>query len=229
MADHHTIIRNSVCLCVCLLANRIIKWTMIHHRQVMGIQTFSSYSPPPIIYLCPFCVLISAELSFCLCLIYALPLKLATHTVIPHSSSIRSHFSLQFLASLTPLSFCLLLCVSLTLLLSLPLSSLHRYPNAFILPPLLFIQFVCLPGAVSIFFSPNCPLSFLSPPSAHYYLTAMLLYLICQPWCFHILLAYGELSLLYRSHQYLYRLVNPIRSKQMVSFHEVLMKVFSSE
>lgn len=47
MADHHTIIRNSVCLCVCLLANRIIKWTMIHHRQVMGIQTFSSYSPPP--------------------------------------------------------------------------------------------------------------------------------------------------------------------------------------
>lgn len=92
MADHHTIIRNSVCLCVCLLANRIIKWTMIHHRQVMGIQTFSSYSPPPIIYLCPFCVLISAELSFCLCLIYALPLKLATHTVIPHSSSIRYPF-----------------------------------------------------------------------------------------------------------------------------------------
>ena len=170
-----------------------------------------------------------AELSFCLCLIYALPLKLATHTVIPHSAPIRSHFSLRFLVSLTPLSFRLSLCVFLTLFLSLPLSSLHRYPNAFILPPLLFIQFVCLPGAVSIFFSPHCPLAFLSTPSAHYYLTAMLFYLICQLRCFHILLAYGELSLLYRSHQYLYRLVNPIRSKQMVSFHEVLMKVFSSE
>lgn len=77
---------------------------------------------------------------------------------------------------------------------------------------------------VSVFTFPICqPLAALfQSRSPHYYLTVMIKYF--TKLCF--LLAYGELSLLYRSHQYLYRPVNSERSEQMVSCYEMLMKVF---
>jgi len=77
-------------------------------------------------------------------------------------------------------------------------------------------------SAFSLFPSLQIPLHFFYSPLLiiiqHLYNS------ICHAPCF--MLAYGELSLLYRSHQYLNRTVNPERSKQMVSYHELLMKVF---
>lgn len=92
---------------------------------------------------------------------------------------------------------------SLSPLLSLLLSSLHHYPKTFIFRSLpTFTQFFSpVLSAFSLFPLLQIPL----PPfpfqsrAPHYYLTAMLLYRICYTWCFHILLAYGELSLLLRS------------------------------
>lgn len=84
---------------------------------------------------------------------------------------------------------------------------------------------VLLTMYVSIFFPfpiASIPLTPSQSAPPHYYPTDM--FSICQAQSF--LLAYGELSLLYRSHQYLHRPVNPERSKQMVLYYELLMNVF---
>lgn len=224
---------------MCVLANRIIKWTMIHHRQVMGIETFSSYfSAWSISVLLVFLFRLSLASVF-IWFTHWLSFSKARCCSPPHCYSSFLCPSVSILARsslfpLTPLSFRLSLCISLTPLLSLLPASLHRYPNTFIFPPLP-IHSIGLPHQCCQHFSLFSLLQLLLPPllfqslSPHYYLTAMFLCFICQAWCFHILLAYGELSLLYRSHQYLYRLVNPISSKQMVSYNKVLMKVFLPE
>ena len=77
---------------------------------------------------------------------------------------------------------------------------------------------------VSIFSFPICQ-TLITPIQScfpHYFLPVMIKYF--SKLCF--ILTYGELSLLYRSHQYLYRPVNSERSGQMVSYYEMLMKVF---
>lgn len=57
MVDPSTIIRN--CLCVFVQANRTIKWTAIHRRQVMGLQNLF----PLVIYLCFFQFLFQLSLA----------------------------------------------------------------------------------------------------------------------------------------------------------------------
>lgn len=147
------------------------------------------------------------------------------------SSSIRFHFSRWFSFPWRP--FIPSVTRHLSRLLSLALSSLHRYPNAFIFPLLpTFIQFLSLRCRQHFLFphrsNSHCLLSF----------SCSSLFIIISQQCsstvfakhgVFILLAYGELSLLHRSHQYLYRPVSPIRSKQMGSHYELLMKLFSSE
>lgn len=77
----------------------------------------------------------------------------------------------------------------------------HRYPNAFILPPLP-IHSICFSLQCCQHFRVFPSLQLPLPPllfhslSPHYFLTAMFLCCICQARCFTILLAYGELSLL---------------------------------
>lgn len=134
---------------------------MVHHRYVMGVQTFSSHLL--IIYLCPFVFYFSrAQLlsQFDLrtdCLSLKLAAVAQFRTVIPHfvfhpfpfQSVIPRFPRPPFISSVT---------MHLSPLLSLVLSSLHRYPNVFIFSPLLtFIQFVFFFIAVSIFSFPIAP------------------------------------------------------------------------
>lgn len=179
MADHNTIIRNSVCLCV--LANRIIKWTMIHHRRVMGIRTFSSTAPhyPSL----SFYVFISAEFSF----LSLFDLHTECHSLklaVTHRQTVILNFFVSVsisvsdsLFSLAPLSFCLSLCISLSPLLSLLLTSPTSLCWGFHPSSSAYIHSICLsPQHLSAF--PLFPLLPLSMPLLPFHSLALLIIIL---------------------------------------------------